>query len=158
MGVRTARTPVVAGAAPDTVQTKWVTCGETVQCAGGIVIDDRQRLLLIERGQEPSIGYWSVPGGRCLPGETAADACVREVAEETGLTVAVVALAGSVERAGPADVVYKIDDFVCSVVGGDLRAGDDARDVRWCSRAEIRSMLLAPGLLDALTEWDLLPA
>jgi 8-oxo-dGTP diphosphatase len=158
VGVRTVRTAVIAGAAPVTIQTRWVTPRETVQCAGGIVFDERKRLLLIERGQEPSIGYWSVPGGRCRPGEAAVDACVREVAEETGLTVAVVGLAGSVERPGPANVVYKIDDFVCSVVAGQLRAADDARDARWCSRAEIGSMLLTPGLLDALTEWNVLPA
>ena len=99
-----------------------------------------------------------MPGGRCLPGESAADACVREVGEETGLTVAVVGLAGSVERPGPANVIYKIDDFVCTVVTGELRAGDDAREARWCSRADISSMLLTPGLLEALTEWNALPA
>jgi 8-oxo-dGTP diphosphatase len=135
-----------------------VTSRETVLCAGGIVFDQDKRLLLIERGREPSIGYWSVPGGRCLPEETTAEACVREVAEETGLTVAVIRLAGSVERDGPGNVVFQIDDFVCSVVSGQLRAGDDARDARWCSRTELDSMLLTPGLLDALTEWGVLPA
>src|SRR5690349_16445083 len=56
-------------------------------CAGGIVHDAAGRVLLIRRGQEPSAGKWSIPGGRCLPGESAATACIREVAEETGVLV-----------------------------------------------------------------------
>ena len=54
-------------------------------------------------------------------------------------------------------MVYEIDDFVCSVVGGALRAGDDAVDARWVSAAELGSLDLVPGLLDALTAWRLVP-
>jgi ADP-ribose pyrophosphatase YjhB (NUDIX family) len=126
-------------------------------CAGGIVHDADGRLLLIRRGQEPSAGSWSVPGGRCLPGESAADACVREVAEETGLLVAVVRVAGRVEREAPGGDVYVIDDFVCRVVGGTLRAGDDATDARWLTSADLAHLDLVPGLVDALEEWSVLP-
>lgn len=126
-------------------------------CAGAIVHDAASRLLLIRRARPPSPGLWSIPGGRCEAGESAAAACVREVAEETGLIVEVVRLAGRVERDGPAGVVYVIDDFVCRRVGGELRAGDDAADVRWCRRAELAGLPLVPGLVEALTEWDALP-
>jgi ADP-ribose pyrophosphatase YjhB (NUDIX family) len=126
-------------------------------CAGGIVHDAALRLLLIRRGREPSAGTWSVPGGRCLPGESPAAACVREVQEETGLTVEVVRLAGRVERAAPGGAVYVIDDFTCRVVGGELVAGDDAVDARWVTRAELAGLELAPGLHDALADWGLLP-
>jgi 8-oxo-dGTP diphosphatase len=126
-------------------------------CAGGVVRDDRQRLLLIRRGQAPSAGSWSVPGGRCLPGESAAAACVREVHEETGLQVEVVHFAGRVERAAPGRGVYVIDDFACRVVGGRLAAGDDADDARWVTRAELSRLDLVPGLYAALEEWGLLP-
>jgi ADP-ribose pyrophosphatase YjhB (NUDIX family) len=126
-------------------------------CAGGIVHDDAGRLLLIRRAQPPSAGSWSVPGGRCRPGESAADACVREIAEETGLTVRIVRHAGQVEREAPDGGVYVIDDFVCRPLGGSLRAGDDASDVRWVSAGELATLTLAAGLRDALAEWDLLP-
>jgi 8-oxo-dGTP diphosphatase len=86
-------------------------------CAGGIVFDEAGRLLVVQRAHEPAKGRWSVPGGRCLPDEPAALACVREVAEETGLQVRVVRFAGRVERAGPGAVRYDIDDFVCTVIG-----------------------------------------
>jgi ADP-ribose pyrophosphatase YjhB (NUDIX family) len=130
---------------------------ERQPCAGGIVHDAQQRLLLIRRGRPPSAGSWSIPGGRCLPGETAAAACVREVAEETGLQVAVQRLAGRVERAAPAGGVYVIDDFVCRLLGGRLRAGDDATDARWVTRQELADLPLVPGLRDALDEWGALP-
>jgi ADP-ribose pyrophosphatase YjhB (NUDIX family) len=131
---------------------------ERQPCAGGIVHDDALRLLVIRRGQPPSEGSWSIPGGRCLPGESAADACVREVYEETGLHVEIVRYAGRVERAAPAGGVYVIDDFACRVVGGELIAGDDALDARWVNRADLAALELAPGLYTALDAWGLLPA
>ena len=126
-------------------------------CAGGVVLDGDGRILLIRRGQEPSLGFWSVPGGRCRPGETPADACVREVAEETGLRVQVTRLAGTVERDGPAGVAYDIDDFVCTVVGGALQAGDDALEARWVSAADLAGLDVVPGLIDCLRDWELMP-
>jgi 8-oxo-dGTP diphosphatase len=127
-------------------------------CAGGVVLDEQGRLLLIRRGHAPSAGLWSVPGGRCLPGEAAEHACVREVAEETGLQVRVLGLAGRVERAGPGGVVYEIDDFACAVASGQLVAGGDAQDARWVSRAGLGELALVPGLYDCLAGWGLLPA
>ena len=131
---------------------------ERQPCAGGIVHDHAGRVLLVRRGKAPSAGSWSVPGGRCLPGESAADACVREVAEETGLVVEIVRRAGTVERRAPDGGIYVIDDFVCRLVGGVLAAGDDAIDARWVSRAELAELQLVPGLVAALDEWDALPS
>jgi ADP-ribose pyrophosphatase YjhB (NUDIX family) len=131
-----------------------------VPCAGGIVLagpDGERRLLLIRRGRPPAQGRWSVPGGRCLPGEAPVDCCVREVREETGLEVTVLAPAGRVERAGPDGSQYVIDDFVCRVTGGILQAGDDASDAAWVTRAELSALSLTAGLAEALTEWSLLP-
>jgi ADP-ribose pyrophosphatase YjhB (NUDIX family) len=130
---------------------------DRVPCAGGIVHDAAGRLLLIRRGRAPSAGLWSIPGGRCLPGEAAAIACVREVAEETGLRVRVLRLAGRVERAAPDGGIYVIDDFVCSLEGGQLRAGDDATDARWVTPAELAELDLVPELYATLAGWGVLP-
>ncbi len=126
-------------------------------CAGGIVHDANGRLLVIRRGTAPSAGSWSIPGGRCRAGESAVSACVREVAEETGLQIEVTRWAGRVEIAAPDGGVYVIDDFVCRVVGGTLAAGDDATDARWVTRAELSRLELVPGLVAALDEWQVLP-
>ena len=126
-------------------------------CAGAIVHDRTGRLLLIRRGREPGRGLWSLPGGRCEQGETAAETAVREVREETGLEVAAGPLVGRVERPGLGGVVYLIDDVSCTVVGGELTPGDDADEVRWVDAAGLALLPLTEGLLDALTSWDALP-
>jgi ADP-ribose pyrophosphatase YjhB (NUDIX family) len=116
-----------------------------VSCAGAVVRDDEGRVLLVLRANEPSRGRWSLPGGRIEPGESAEQAAAREVREETGLDVTVGALVCRADL-GP----YVVDDFAATVVGGTLRAGDDALDARWFSVEEMRSLPLSPGLLDAL--------
>jgi ADP-ribose pyrophosphatase YjhB (NUDIX family) len=128
-----------------------------IAAAGGIVFDERHRLLLVLRSKPPAAGTWSVPGGRREPDEAADAACVREVAEETGLTVEVIRWAGRVRRPAPDGGQYVIDDFLCRVVGGALRAGDDAANAGWFDLAGMTARPLAPGLLDALAGWHLLP-
>lgn len=130
--------------------------GQRVPCVGAIVRDEAGRLLLVRRGRPPSMGTWSVPGGRVEPGETVAAAVAREVAEETGLQVSVGARVGRVEREGPAGAVYVIDDFACALVGGTLRAGDDAAAARWVADSDLDALPTAPGLLDALRAWGVL--
>ena len=66
-------------------------------------------------------------------------------------------LAGQVLLDAPDGGVYVVDDFVCEVTGGKLRAGDDAQQARWVSRAELLALPTAPGLREALREWDVLP-
>jgi 8-oxo-dGTP diphosphatase len=130
---------------------------DPIPCAGGIVFDSSRRLLLIQRGRPPGAGLWSIPGGRCRPGEPAADACVRELLEETGLRVAVTHDAGRVLREAPGGGRYVIDDFVCRLIGGTLAAGDDADDARWVTRAQLQTVPLVEGLYEALSAWSALP-
>jgi ADP-ribose pyrophosphatase YjhB (NUDIX family) len=128
-----------------------------VPCAGAIVFATDGRLLLIQRGHPPAQGSWSLPGGRCEDAEAPEQACVREVAEETGLQVRVSRWVGHVDRDGSAGCIYDIDDFLCTVIGGTLRPGDDARDARWVSQQELAELPLAPLLRETLREWDCLP-
>jgi 8-oxo-dGTP diphosphatase len=126
--------------------------GPTVPCVGGLAYDQQGRLLLIRRGNEPGRGLWSLPGGRVEAGEDDPAALVREMAEETGLQVRPGPLVGRVVRGR-----YAIADYRCTVTGGDLRAGDDAADARWCSAADLAALPLVDGLRDVLAEWDALP-
>ncbi|MEO6504077.1 MAG: NUDIX domain-containing protein [Jatrophihabitantaceae bacterium] len=128
-----------------------------IPAAGGIVFDERRRLLLVLRSKPPAALTWSVPGGKCEPKEQPEAACVREVGEETGLTVEVIRWAGRVRRPAPGGAEYVIDDFLCRVVGGTLRAGDDAAAAGWFDLSGMTELPLAAGLFEALAGWRLLP-
>lgn len=123
---------------------------------GAVIKDGQGRLLLIKRGHEPAAGLWSIPGGRIEPGETDAEALVREVLEETGLAVEPGPLLGQVQRGAPGGNVIDIRDYAASVTGGTLRPGDDAADARWVDLADLDSLEITEGLIEALTQWGVL--
>jgi ADP-ribose pyrophosphatase YjhB (NUDIX family) len=132
-----------------------------VDCVGALVHDHGGRLLLVRRGHEPAVGTWSVPGGRVEPGETDHEATVREAREETGLEVLPERLVGVVERAGPDGVVFVIRDYACALAPGAdprmARAASDAADLCWCPVDRVAELDCAPGLVEALREWKVLP-
>ncbi|HYB14276.1 MAG TPA: NUDIX domain-containing protein [Streptosporangiaceae bacterium] len=130
--------------------------GAVIPCVGAVIRDDKGRLLLVKRGHEPGAGLWSLPGGRIEPGETDADALVREIHEETGLEIQPGPLLGTVRRpAGDGDVI-DIRDYAATVTGGTLIPGDDAADARWVSAADLGSLAITEGLVEALTDWGIL--
>ena len=107
--------------------------------AVGAVILDGDRVLLIQRGQEPLKGEWSLPGGAVEIGETLAAALVREVREETSLDVVVgpvVDVLDSIRRDvdGRTEYHYIIIDYACRVRADTSTAatpGTDAAGARW---------------------------
>jgi len=117
--------------------------------AGAVVLDDRGRLLVIQRGRPPAKGRWTVPGGRVEAGERVADAAVREVREETGLDIEVTGFVGFTEVVLDGRHLV-ILDMAAGLLGGSLRAGDDASDARWVTRSELASLPTTDGLLDFL--------
>jgi len=120
-------------------------------CAvAAIVFDDAGRVLLVERGKEPGLGLWTVPGGRLEGSETLAQGAAREVREETGLVVEIGPLACVVERIGD-DYHFVILDYLARVIGGTLAAASDARAARFVDEAELASLPLTDGLVDVLT-------
>jgi 8-oxo-dGTP diphosphatase len=119
------------------------------------VRDGAGGLLLVRQRDD---GVWSTPGGLIEPGETPADAVVREVWEETGLRVTprrVLAVWG-----GPAFVVrypngdeaeYLIVAFECAATGGTLRAdGDETLEARFWSAEDAAALPLAAWLRPVL--------
>ena len=66
--------------------------GELRPGASALIFNEtRDRILMTQREDN---NRWCLPGGGMDPGERAAEACVREVLEETGLEVRVVRLVG----------------------------------------------------------------
>lgn len=104
--------------------------------AVGVIVRLDDQILLIQRGKDPSKGYWSFPGGAIELGETAQEAARREAREETGLELELMGVATIVDNvtrddAGQVAYHYVIIDYFARPVSGALRAGSDVSDVRW---------------------------
>ena len=100
------------------------------------------KAVLIRRGSEPLKGQWSIPGGSLELGETLEQGVVREVLEETGLTVRIVEFIEVFDRVYGDDPAkprfhYVIVDYLCERVGGELKAGGDAVDVALAGEDEL---------------------
>jgi ADP-ribose pyrophosphatase YjhB (NUDIX family) len=120
-------------------------------CVGAVVLA-QDRLLMVRRGRGPAQGEWSVPGGRVEPGETLAEAVVRELFEETGLHGVCGDLVGWVERIGP-DYHYVILDFHVVVLDDDPpMAGDDAVEATWVPLSALGELRVVDGLVEFLAD------
>ena len=54
---------------------------------GAFILDDYDRLLLVQRRREPEAGHWGLPGGKVDFGETVEAAVAREIEEELGIAI-----------------------------------------------------------------------
>ena len=108
---------------------------------GAVVVHDG-RVVLIKRRFEPLAGQWSLPGGTLELGETLTAGVAREIYEETGLEVDVGPVVEVFDRIllDPDKRVryhFVLIDYLCTPIGGTLRAGSDVADAVWADPAEI---------------------
>lgn len=111
------------------------------------LVRNGERILLVQRSRPPFAGCWSLPGGGVELGESIEEAARREVAEETGLQVAITRFLGyadGIERDADHRVRwhYVILYVEAIVMGGQLQPGDDAGAVRWLTAQEARQLPL----------------
>lgn len=94
------------------------------------------RVLLMRSRLDPS--HWVFPNRPVTPGETPAEAAIRELVEEGGVEGDVIAPAGTVEMAGDQRIL-RVEYFL-------VRAGDEVecsgqRERRWCTLREAATLL-----------------
>ena len=108
------------------------------------VLIEGNRVLLVRRGNPPFKGRFALPGGFVDGEESAEDALLRELAEETGLRGRIVGLVGLYSAPGrdprgpTATAVYLVER-----AGGRLAAGDDAALAAFVPIPRVRRLRLA---------------
>lgn len=106
----------------------------TLAALAVVIRDDR--VLLVQRRNEPDAGLWGFPGGHVELGETALDAATRELAEETGVHARALRYLTNI------DVIMKAPDgtlrhhfllaaVLCAYLDGEPVANDDAIAAAW---------------------------
>ena len=108
--------------------------------AAGVVCLRGAEVLLIRRGKPPRLGEWSLPGGRVEWGERAADAALRELAEETGVQAELLGLIDVVDGLFGDSHHYLLVDYAARWTAGEPRAGDDAADARFHPLANVAGL------------------
>ena len=113
--------------------------------ASALIFDEAREKILLTRREDN--GRWCLPGGGMDPGESAAEACVREVLEETGLEVKVTKLVGIYTSP---DLLIEFPDgnkiqpvafsFEAEITGGELGLSDETIDFGWYTVAEMEAM------------------
>jgi 8-oxo-dGTP pyrophosphatase MutT (NUDIX family) len=117
-----------------------------VVAATAFVQDDQGRVLLQRRTDN---NLWALPGGTQDIGETLAQTVVREVLEETGITVEVLDIVGIYSN--PNHVIEYSDGevrqqfnvcFRARPIAGELAISDESSDVRWVARNKLDDLTI----------------
>ena len=113
--------------------------------ASALIFDKTTGNILLTRREDNA--KWCLPGGGMDPGESAAEACIREVFEETGLEVEVKKLVGIYTSP---DILVEYEDgnkiqpvafsFEVEVTGGTLGLSDETTEVGYFTIEEMENM------------------
>jgi 8-oxo-dGTP diphosphatase len=105
---------------------------------------------LVKRRNPPNEGKWALPGGLVELGETVQDAAVREIREETGLTVTIEGLLDVQtdlhrDRRSEIEFHYVLVDYLARPVSGRLRLNSESSDSGWFSVGQVGRLAMSPG-------------
>ena len=109
-----------------------------------VVRDASGRCLLLKRSlrSKGNPGKWDLPGGKVDPGESFTQGILREVAEETGLTISIQRVGGVAESESPTNkVVYLILEG--RLESGQVQLSSEHDEYVWVNRWELPKMELA---------------
>ena len=113
--------------------------------AASVCVRRGDAVLLVQRGKQPGLGKWAFPGGKVNFGETTAQAALRELTEECGITASIGPMIGLYEVIH-ADVHFAIACYFASDPVGQIKAASDAADARWVHLNDISQLPLASNI------------
>lgn len=111
-----------------------------------MVIHTEDSILMIKRKNQPFADHWALPGGFIDPGETPVQAAIRELQEETGMTVTKAQPVGVFKTPGRDPRMKNTWSYAFKLSVPDhasVRAGDDASAATWIPFSKIKSLPLA---------------
>lgn len=115
-----------------------------------VVVDESGRYLAAKRSEGRLAGKWEFPGGKLEPGETPAEACVRELHEELGLKVDGPSYFFTDDLVTP-EKHYELLFYKCKSIGV-INKMIAHSEVRWLKSDELDSIDWLDGDLGAVRE------
>lgn len=116
-----------------------------VRAAGGVVAGrDPDGGLLVLLVHRPRYDDWSLPKGKCDPGESDEDCARREVEEETGLVCDLGVELPSTHYIDRKGRTKQVRYWAMEVVGGEFVPNDEVDEVRWLAPVEAAGLLSYP--------------
>lgn len=111
------------------------------------------KVLAVRRARQPALNLYTLPGGAVETGETLHEAVIREVREETQLTIEPVALAGHREviardDQGRIERHFVILSFAARWLAGEPVLNEELDDARWLAPAQLQSLRTTDGLAE----------
>lgn len=118
-----------------------------------VINDENNRFLLLKRAHTSKhfAGQWETPGGKIDPGETIDEALIREVKEETGLTITVTGIAGASEFELPTIKVALLH-MKANSTSQDVQLSDEHEEFAWISLPEFEAKDLCPKIIN-YSQW-----
>ncbi len=113
------------------------------------------RVLIVRRARPPAYGVFTLPGGGVEAGETLREAVIREIEEETALTIEPLGLAGYREAIardadGKVERHFVILPFAARWVAGEVALNDELAEARWLVPSELEGLKTTEGLADVV--------
>ncbi len=117
----------------------------------GVFVRNEKGQVLLEKRSD--CGLWGLPGGRIEAGESILEAALREVAEETGLSIQILRLIGVYSEPADrivtypdnGDVVHKIDVIVeAKAVSGEICLSCESEDLHYFDATNLPAEICPP--------------
>lgn len=113
------------------------------------------KVLIVRRARPPASGVFTLPGGGVEAGETLHEAVIREVREETALTIAPLGLAGYRELIardpdGKVERHFVILPFAARWVAGEVALNEELAEAHWLAPTDLAGLKTTEGLVEVV--------